>query len=224
MWSLSLQNLRRSLEPERTRNMGALSKLSRIIKANVNDMLDRVENPEKMVKQLLSELKEGLREAEVETAKARKESTRVGSKFKESQGLVAEWDEKVVLALKNSNDSLAKEALKKKKEYEQQAETIKGTWKKQKETVRELEKGLEELQNKIREIESNKSLLFARQKQAAAKKLMHDTMNEIEEKLEPVVLLEEANATVKSGVLEEKFKQLQMEDLDKELQAIKEKM
>lgn len=224
MWSLSLQNLRRSLEPERTHNMGALSKLSRIIKANVNDMLDRVENPEKMVKQLLSELKEGLREAEVETAKARKESTRVGSKFKESQGLVAEWDEKVVLALKNSNDSLAKEALKKKKEYEQQAEAMKGTWIKQKETARELEKGLEELQNKIREIESNKSLLFARQKQATAKKLIHETMNEIEEKLEPVVLLEEANATVKSGVLEEKFKHLQMEDLDKELQAIKEKM
>lgn len=212
------------MEPERTRNMGTLSKLSRIIKANVNDMLDRVENPEKMVKQLLSELKEGLKEAELETAKARKESTRVGSKFKESQGLVAEWDEKVVLALKNSNDSLAKEALKKKKEYEQQAEAMKGTWIKQKETARDLEKGLEELQNKIREIESNKSLLFARQKQATAKKLIHETMNEIEEKLEPVVLLEEANATVKSGVLEEKFKQLQMEDLDKELQAIKEKM
>lgn len=205
--------------------MRTLNRITKIIKSNVSDFLDSVEDPEKMIKQLLMETKEGLKEAEAETMIAKKEQTRLLNRIKECENLVREWDEKVVLALKSKNDALAKEALKKKKEYQAQADDLKENTEKHKERVKNLEEGLEALKAKIREIENNKTILLARKKQADLKKLVHENFQDIEEKLESDVLVAEAGATLASRDIEKKFKALYTEDdLDKELQAIKEKI
>lgn len=202
--------------------MATLKRVARIFKANVNSVLDSLEEPEKMIKQLLVEMRQALKDASVEAARARREEARLSAKLGECEHLALKWDENAVLALKNKDEELAKDALKRKMEYGRQAEELKGARDKQREMVKALESGLDELQKKLRELESKKSVLVSRKKLALAKKLTYETLREIEEQLEPAVLLDEAQTGLMGGELGKKFIRLSEEDdVEKELQSLK---
>jgi phage shock protein A len=89
----------------------------------------------------------------------------------------AEWERRAMMALRAGNEELAKEALARKKEHDQLAETYKDQWQKQKNAVDQLKKALRMLNDKIEEAKRKKNVLIARKKRAEAQKAIQETMH-----------------------------------------------
>ncbi|MBC8231675.1 PspA/IM30 family protein, partial [bacterium] len=147
---------------------------------------------------------------------------------------------KATLALQRENETLAKEALARRNEHQNLANEYKIQWEKQKQAVDELKESLRALERKIEEAGRKKNLLIARQKRATAQQQIHETMagmrngNAFEsfDRMEEKVLETEARADAAVEMaqtedvkLEDQFAELEKEgSLDDDLAALKAKM
>jgi uncharacterized protein YhaN len=100
--------------------MSIFARVTDIFKANVNDMLDKMEDPEKMVKQMIIEMEEGLVKATSSLAKAMANERDLRKQCDGAAAQAKQWEEKAALALKAGNADLAKQALSKKLVYDGQ--------------------------------------------------------------------------------------------------------
>jgi len=157
--------------------MGVLSRVTRLVKANLNEMIDKAEDPEKTLKQCIREMQEGLsetREKVTEAIAARKILARKASK----EGAEArKWEERAVLALRKENEGLAREAVLKKRGHEAASEALTLEEGRQDETVQILKTALEALEAKLEEAKRKRDILIARSRQARARK---DIVEELE--------------------------------------------
>jgi len=94
--------------------MSIFARVSDIFKANVNDMLDRMEDPEKMVKQMIIEMEEALVKATSALAKAMANERNLRKQQENAVLQAKQWEDKAAMALKAGNADLAKQALSKK--------------------------------------------------------------------------------------------------------------
>jgi phage shock protein A len=146
--------------------MGVFSRLSRMIKANVNALLDAAEDPEKTLNQLISDMKEGHREAKEQVAQAmvdeKKMERRVGEAKLEGQ----KWREKAQMALTKGDENLAKQALLRAKSANEMGEAYGKELEKQKAAVAQLKAALEAMDKKIESAKRQKAVLVTRKKVA----------------------------------------------------------
>lgn len=214
--------------------MGIFKRISTIVRANINELLDKAEDPEKMVEQILRDMKKNYTEVKAQVANAIAEEKKLQRKYEENKKLAANWMAKAELAVDKGEDELAKEALRRKKEYEQVANTFQAQWQAQAETVEKLKATLRELEQKIEEAQLKKESLIARHKSARAQKQMHETLarmdtssafeafERMEEKVEEAEVQAEAAMDLDTDSLEKKFAELEADDdLDEELAALK---
>ena len=94
--------------------MSIFARVSDIFKANVNEILDRMEDPEKMVKQMIIEMEEALVKATSALAKAMANERNLRKQQENALSQAKQWEEKAAMALKAGNADLAKQALSKK--------------------------------------------------------------------------------------------------------------
>jgi len=217
--------------------MGIFGRLSDILSANVNDLIDRAEDPAKMMDQMIREMHEQLREAKIEVAKAIADEKRLQQQLKQNETQSQNWESKAVLALKKGDERLAKEALKQKKTYDGLAESIRPQWEQQNGLSSKLKDSLRALESKIDEARRKKEILVARQKRAEAQKKIHDVMSglndrsafatfdRMEQKVMEIEAQADAAVELETESLDDQFKALEAgSDVDDELAALKAKL
>lgn len=156
--------------------MGILSRMRTIFKSEVNSALDSVEDTEKMLNQTVMDMQEQLVKAKQQVAIAIADEKRLERQCTENQQQAEQWMDKAKLAVQKSNDELAKAALERKVEYENLATEYKKQWEAQKAAVEKLKDSLRVLERKVDEARRQKDLLVARNKRAQAQKQIHQTM------------------------------------------------
>jgi phage shock protein A len=159
--------------------MGIFSRLKTLISSNVNDMINKAENPEKMLNQLIIDMNEQLIESKKAVAMAIADEKKLERETLNQQAQAQEWERKAMLAVRAGQDDLAKEALLRKQEYENNYVEYKKQWEAQKASVEKLKESLKELQNKIEEAQRKKNLLVARAKRAEAQQKIQNTISNV---------------------------------------------
>jgi phage shock protein A len=157
--------------------MGIFSRLAQLIRSNLNDLISKSEDPEKMLNQVVLDMSSQLTEAKKQVAASIADEKRLAKQFEQEAANSAEWERRAMMALRAGNEELAKEALARKKEHDQLATTFKDQWEKQKAAVDQLKKALRLLNDKIEEAKRKKNVLIARKKRAEAQKSIQETMS-----------------------------------------------
>ncbi len=221
--------------------MGIFGRLASLIKSNLNDLISKSEDPEKMLNQVILEMNTQLMDAKKQVALAIADEKRLGKQFDTEKATAEEWERKAMMAVRAGEDELAKEALLRQKEHETLSAELERQWQKQKTAVEQLKNALRVLNNKIEEAKRKKNVLIARKKRAEAQKAIHETMSglandsafETFNRMEEKIVQMEAEADAQSEVaeqysgdtLQQKFKDLETaRGADMALDELKRKM
>ncbi len=221
--------------------MGIFGRLAQLIKSNLNDLISRSEDPEKMLNQVILEMNTQLIEAKKQVALSIADEKRLAKQFETERATAEEWERKAMMAVRAGDDELAKEALSRQKEHATLSSEFETQWQKQSTAVNSLKNALRMLSNKIEEAKRKKNVLIARKKRAEAQKAIHETMsglsdnsafetfNRMEEKINQMEAEADAQVEVSeqySGdALQQKFKDLeQNRGSDMALEDLKRKM
>ena len=157
--------------------MGIFTKLSTLIKSNINDLINRAENPEKMLNQIILDMRDQLAKAKREVAAAIADERKLRSQLDDEIKQAKEWEQRAMLAVKEGRDDLAKQALVRHEEHAQRAKALDQTWRAQAQETEKLKASLRQLNEKIDEAKRKRNLLIAKQKRAQAQKRIHETMS-----------------------------------------------
>jgi phage shock protein A len=157
--------------------MGIFSRLAQLIRSNLNDLISRSEDPEKMLNQVVLDMNNQLIEAKKQVAASIADEKRLAKQLDQEGANAQEWERKAMLALRAGNEPLAKEALARKREYDELVATLKDQWTKQKTAVDQLKKALRLLNDKIEEAKRKRNVLVARKKRAEAQRAIQETMS-----------------------------------------------
>jgi len=221
--------------------MGIFGRLAQLLKSNLNDLINRSEDPEKMLNQVIIDMNQQLIEAKKQVAVAIADEKRLGKQAANEKSVADEWERKAMMAIRAGDDALAKEALTRKKEHDALASQFHDQWEKQKAATEQLKAALRALNNKIEEAKRKKNVLIARKRRAEAMKSIQETMGGLKdtsafetfdrmaEKVDQLEAEAEAGAELSeeySGdVLKDKFANLEATaGADMELEELKRKM
>ena len=156
--------------------MGIFKRLGTLLKSNINDLISSAENPEKILNQLILDMKDSLIEARKQVAVAIADDKRLRKQLNNEIEKAKDWEKKAMMAVRAGRDDLAKEALQRKTEHDSLAAEYQTQWELQKNATEKLRHSLRLLSNKIEEAKRKKDLLIARKKRAEAQKRIQDTM------------------------------------------------
>ena len=156
--------------------MGIFSRLGTLIRSNLNDLIAKAEDPEKLLNQVLVDMKTQLVEAKKQVALAIGDEKRLRKQLDDQSQQEQEWERRAVLAVQAGDDELAKEALQRKQEHTDLLGQFQQQWTVQKDAVDKLKEQLHVLNDKIEEAKRKRNLLIARQKRAEAQKTIQATM------------------------------------------------
>ncbi len=221
--------------------MGIFNRLAQLIKSNINDLISKSEDPEKMLNQVVLDMNNQLVEAKKQVAASIADEKRLAKQAELELSNSAEWERRAMMALRAGNEELAKEALNRKKEHDTLATTFKDQWAKQKAAVEKLKQALRMLNDKIEEAKRKKNVLVARKKRAEAQKAIQETMSGLKDQSafetfdRMAQKIDQLEAEAEAGeelaeeytgdVLASKFSQLEKTaGADDELAALKRKM
>ncbi len=222
--------------------MGILDRIRTVLKSNINALISKAEDPEKMLNQLIMDMNEQLLEAKKQVAMSIADEKKLERQALENKAQGADWEKKAMLAVRAGKDDLAKEALLRKQEYDGYAASFQKEYESQHASVEQLKDALRQLQGKIEEASRKKNLLIARAKRAEAQKQIQQTMGSLSgnssfdtfdrmaQKVDQVEAeaeaLKELGTVTADQKLEDKFKELESSDAssDKLLEDLKAKM
>src|SRR4029077_3563903 len=162
--------------------MGIIDRLSTLIRSNINDLISRAENPQKVLEQLIVDMRNQLAKAKQQVAAAIADEKRLSAQAEQEKKLSEDWEKRAVLAVQEGRDDLAKQALLRYNEHVQGAVQLQETWVKHREETDRLKASLRQLNDKIEEAKRKKNILIARQKRAEAHKRIQETMGAISDK------------------------------------------
>ncbi len=157
--------------------MGIFQKLSTLLKSNINDLISKAENPEKMLNQIILDMRDQLAKAKREVAAAIADERKLRAQLDDEIKQTRDWEHRAMLAVKEGRDDLAKQALIRQQEHAQRAQMLDQTWKSQAQETDKLKGSLRQLNDKIEEAKRKRNLLIAKQKRAQAQRRIHETMS-----------------------------------------------
>ena len=156
--------------------MGIFDRLSRLIRSNINDLIARAENPEKMLTQIIEDMRRQLAQAKQEVAVAIADERKLRAQYEQEQEQAHEWERRARLAVREGRDDLAKQALLRGQEHADHARELQDQWARHRQETERLKDSLRQLNAKIEEAKRKKNLLIAKQKRAQAQRRIHETM------------------------------------------------
>lgn len=148
--------------------MALLERVSTLIRANLNDLIDKAEDPEKMIKQVILDMQNQLLQVKTQVAVAIADQHVLEKKQKEAAGKHAEWTRKAELAVDKEQDDLARAALDRAVSYKQMEESLAQQIADQKVQVEELKSALHKLEQKLAEAKSMSDLLITQHRRSRA--------------------------------------------------------
>ena len=159
--------------------MGIFDRLSTLIRSNISDLIARAENPEKMLNQLIVDMRSQLAKAKQQVAGAIADEKRLAAQVDQEKKSAGDWEKRAVLAVQEGRDDLAKQALLRHNEHAQAAVQLHETWVKHREETEKLKLSLRQLNDRIEDAKRKKNILIARAKRAEAHKRIQETMSSI---------------------------------------------
>ncbi len=225
--------------------MGIFTKFSTLLKSNINDLISRAENPEKMLNQIILDMRDQLAKAKREVAAAIADERKLKAQLEDEVKQAKDWEHRAMLAVKEGRDDLAKQALIRQQEHAERAHVIRNTWEAQASETEKLKGSLRQLNDKIEEAKRKRNLLIAKQKRAQAQRRIHETMSglsdtsafeafnrmadKIEEEERQSVAHAEVTEALTGDSLEHEFLRLETgdggnADVDSKLAALKQEM
>jgi phage shock protein A len=214
--------------------MGILDRLSRLVRANVNDLIDKAEDPEKMIDQILRDMQTNIGTARQTVASMIAQEKELEADLKETRQLSAEWGEKAKRAVEAGKDDLAREALRRKRDNDENTKVYEQQFTAQQQSVEKLKQQLRLLESKYQTTMSQRDSMIARQRRAkATKQVAQHTANlspldagaELD-RMERKIRSTEAEAAalneLDSGSFDTQFRELDYDvEIEKELDALK---
>lgn len=219
--------------------MGIFKRLRDLTMASINDLLDKAEDPVKMLNQFLRDMEEDIQEAEVAVAKQIAVEKKFKQQYEEAQEMVTKREEQAMKALEAGNEDLARRALQDKKEHQTRYEEMKKQYDIAKANADRLRDQLAEMKEQFATMKNKRDLLVARAEAAKAQKQINQAMSGFgtdnaakgfERMADKVAQLEaEAEASnelqSKNRSLDDELKQLDANDgVEDELAALKAKL
>ena len=151
-------------------------RISDVISANLNDLIDRVEDPERMIKQIIREMEENIGKAKEGVIEAIASEKQLQKDLEQHRRQSAEWQKKAEEALLVNKEELARAALMRKKEHDNLIKALEPAWEAAKNTGERLKTQLHALEAKLEEARRKRSTLVARQRAAEARQHMDKTL------------------------------------------------
>lgn len=214
--------------------MGIFGRMSDIIKANINDLLEKAEDPEKMIKQMVLEMEESVNIATLSVAQSIANEKQLQRRLEKEQAFVTDWQDKAEQAIIANRDDLAKAAIEKKLVAQKNVNDLLPTHASASATAERLRSQLDQLRKKLDEARSRQNTLIARSNAAKAEKQLNQAMNgtgtdafskfdRMEGKVEQMEAEAEAFGELNSSdkSLEEEFANLSNPNVDDELEKLK---
>ena len=162
--------------------MGIFDRFSTMLRSNINDLISRAENPEKMLNQLILDMKSNLAKAKQEAAAAIADEKKLQADAEGLKKQAEDWERRAMLAVQEGRDDLATQALMRYNEALQGAQQLHETWVKHKADTESLKGQLRQLNDKIEEAKRKKNILVARAKRAEAQQRIQETMSGMNDK------------------------------------------
>ena len=217
--------------------MGILTRIFNLFRATTSDLLDKAEDPEKMIKQMISDLEAQKKKAKEQMTEALALQKRLERDTEKEHKEAEKWEQKAILAVQNEKDDLAKEALTRKNEHLRRALDFEKQLEMHQNNADSLKESYQTMEDKIDEIKRKQGLLSVKQKQAEAQEKIYktieglgdtsgimDTIERAEEKVENLQARAEAYQEISmesdQESLEKKFKELEHESPDMEMELL----
>jgi phage shock protein A len=214
--------------------MGLIDRILRVIRANLNSMIGQAEDPEKVLEQAVEDMQQDLIQLRQAVAQAIATQKRTERQASQADSTANEWYNRAQLALSKGDETLAREALTRRKSYQETAKAMQAQLGQQKEVVTKLKQNMRTLESKISEAKTKKDLYIARARSAQASQKINEMLGNVstgsalsafermEEKVMQLEAQSEALQELGSNELEKRFASLEGGDeIDAELVALK---
>ena len=159
--------------------MSIFDRIARLFRANVNDLIASAEQPEKMLNQIIIDMRSQLVKAKQQVAAAIADEKRLEDQTRQELKEAEDWERRAMLAVQQNQDDLAKQALIRRSEHISRGDQLNVTWQAHKQETDRLKDSLRTLNDNIEEANRKKNLLLAKQRRADAQKRINETMSHI---------------------------------------------
>jgi len=214
--------------------MGIFTRFRDIISSNINAMLDKAEDPEKLIKLIIREMEDTLVDLKSSCAGAMANCKKIQRQKEEAEDRTRQWEERAALAVKKGRDDLAREALLEKRQHFERTDLLKQELEDHNVLVDQYQGDIRQLEDKLQSAREKQRMLVQRQFRARGKMRAQEEIRRMEstdailkfEELENRIERMEAEADLvnyaKKSNLESEFENLMVdENLEKELMNLK---
>ncbi|NQY47610.1 MAG: phage shock protein PspA [Colwellia sp.] len=149
--------------------MGIFSRFTDIINSNINNLLDKAEDPAKMVRLIIQEMEDTLVEVRSSSAKTLADKKELSRQVNRLEKDAQQWQEKAVLALSKDREDLARAALMEKKKSSESAQALLDELTHADEHIRKLQDEITQLQDKLSDAKARQKAIVIREKSASSR-------------------------------------------------------
>ena len=160
--------------------MGIFSRISDILRANINDMLDKAEDPEKLVKQIIVDMQKELTKSTQALGKAVASERSIEKKYRDACAVSHQWEQRAKAALKSGDAELAKKALASKVKADEEVANYREMYETISNQTEAIRSQVEVLKSKLQEAKSREQMLIARSQMADTTKQLAQTIGGID--------------------------------------------
>jgi phage shock protein A len=204
--------------------MGLLDRVATLVRANLNDLIDKAEDPSKMIKQVILDMENQLLQVKTQFAISIADQHMLEKKQKESILQAVGWMHKAELAIDRAQDDLARAALERHKSYERTAASFDEQIADQRTQVAALKSALGKLEQKLAEAQTKSDMLLIQHRRARALGKASDariaigsrsttrTFERMEDKVAQHEAVSQAKSSLAGDNLDDRFEQLERDD------------
>ena len=204
--------------------MALLERVAALLRANLNDLIDKAEDPEKMIKQVILDMQNQLLQVKTQVAIAIADQHLLAKKAAENEERRSEWMGKAELAVDKKEDDLARAALERYQSFTKLAETYTTQVEDQRQQVETLRRALDQLEQKLSEARAKSDLLIAQHRRARALERASDArlaiggggpaagFDRMQRKVQRSEAVSQAKASMVADDVDRRFDALQKQD------------
>ncbi|MBD3881355.1 PspA/IM30 family protein [Phormidium tenue FACHB-886] len=214
--------------------MGLFDRIGRVVRANLNSLVNQAEDPEKILEQVVLEMQNDLIQVRQAVAQAIATQKRTERQASQARSTAEEWYRRAQLAMEKGDENLAREALTRRQSYQDTANALQSQIQQQSTVVVQLKQNMSKLESKLSEAKTKKDMYIARARSAKASQQLNEMLDRVgtsramaafERMEEKVVQLEaqsEAIAELNTGdVVEQQFKALESGNVEDEMATLR---
>ncbi len=213
--------------------MGVFSRFLDIVNANINSLLDKAEDPEKMIKLMMQEMEDTLIELKSSCAAKMANRAKTERTYKEAESAVRRWQARAELAISKAREDLAREALLAKKQAKSEMDRLKEELGSYDEVIRTAKDEINQIEDKLAAVKQKYQMMAERAKRAREEQAAQETLkrandgatssrfSDMEEKIDRMQANNDLNRHTSSS-LDDKFRDLEeMDDIDAEIEELR---